>query len=120
MPNRQWPGLNPRFTFRGVEPVFDVRVEPVGPSVLITVSGEIDMATCGQVRDAIEPYLSQRGQVVLDLAAVTFMDSSGIGVLARAHECLGGSLTLRDPSPFVRRILGLTGVAFWLNDDQES
>lgn len=78
------------------------------------------MATCDQVRDAMEPYLSRRGQVVVDLAEVRFIDSSGIAVLVRAYECLGAALTLRDPSLTVQRLLELTGLTFWLNHDHES
>jgi anti-sigma B factor antagonist len=51
--------------------------------------------------------------LVVDLARVSFLDSSGIGVLVgalhrvREHH---GSITLVAPSPRVRQVLGLTGV----------
>lgn len=50
----------------------------------------------------------KRGQTVLDLSAVTFMDSSGIGKLvhcAREARRVGVTLTLRAPSPVVTRLL---------------
>ena len=51
--------------------------------------------------------------VAVDLAAVTFMDSSGISVLIGAHRQsadLGHRLTLRFPSPAVVKVLKITGV----------
>ena len=61
---------------------------------VVRVSGEVDVATCGVLRDGLLWVVGDeyyRG-VVVNLAGVTFIDSTGIGVLlgvwhrARASE----------------------------------
>lgn len=84
----------------------DVVVE--GRQTVAYVSGEIDLATCARLRDAIEPHLAPQQRVVLDLAGVHFMDSTCLAVFLRARTTLssdGGSLILRNPSNAARRLL---------------
>ncbi len=84
--------------------------ETSGRWELVTVRGEVDMDTAGQLVDAIGDVA---GNAVVDLSGVTFMDSTGIHSLVRAHEALrerGDDLILRNPSPSVRRVLELTSV----------
>lgn len=72
------------------------------------VTGEIDLATCARLRDAIAPHLAPQQHVVLDLAGVQFMDSACLAVLINARTTLsddGGSLILRNPSTAARRLL---------------
>lgn len=80
---------------------------------IAVVSGEIDMATCERLRDAIEPHLGPGQRIVLDLSGVTFMDSACLSVLVQARGTLsadGGSLILRNPSHAARRVLSLSGI----------
>src|SRR5258708_39285340 len=56
----------------------------VGVAV-VTVTGEVDLVTCGVLRDGLLRTVTDdngRGLVV-NLAEVSFLDSSGLGVLAR-------------------------------------
>jgi anti-anti-sigma factor len=49
--------------------------------------------------------------VIIDLADVTFVDSSGLGALIVARKTArerGGSVSLVSPPPVVRRLLGST------------
>jgi anti-sigma B factor antagonist len=83
--------------------------------VVVAVAGEIDAATECAFRDALASALA-RGQprVVVDLAGVTFMGSTGIGVLMGARRVLagqGGSLVLAGPRGMVAQVLSLTGVS---------
>ena len=85
---------------------------PILPVVTVTISGEIDIATSQAMRDtlAIAPGPAH---LEVDMSAVTFMDASGIGVLLAARQRAvdgGGSLTLRTPSPAVRRLTGVLGL----------
>jgi anti-anti-sigma factor len=89
-----------------------VVVEEAG-QIVAHVTGEIDLATCERLRDAIEPHLGRGQRVVLDLSDVRFMDSSCLKVLLHAHTTLtgdGGSLVLRNPSDFAKRVLSLSGL----------
>ena len=75
------------------------------------ISGEIDIAACPVLRRAIDSVLDTgRADLVIDVAAVQFIDAMGIGVLIRAAEearKAGGRLVLRAPGRAMRRILGL-------------
>jgi anti-anti-sigma factor len=55
----------------------------------LALSEEIDMATSEAVRSMLQPYIEIGGPVILDLSAVSFMDSTGIHVLMDAAEALG-------------------------------
>ena len=81
--------------------------------VVVEVSGDLDLATAPQLRDAglralgIEPT-----RVVIDLTDVTFIDSSGLGVLvllrrkARTHR----SELVLVPSDRVDAVLRISGL----------
>ena len=83
----------------------------------ISLKGELDLATRDVLRDCL---LGCRGDVVVDLAAVEFLDSSAIGVLVSQRNRLlrdGGSLRLRDPLPHVRAVIETVGLGAWLVSD---
>jgi anti-anti-sigma factor len=80
---------------------------------LVIICGEIDIATTGNLRDALTTALTRGPHIEADLSAVTFMDASGIGVLLAARRQAaeaGGSLTLRAPSAVVRRLTEILGL----------
>ena len=85
---------------------------PIPPVLTVTISGEIDIATCRAMRDALATGPGQ-AHLEVDMSAVTFIDASGIGVLLAARrEAVeaGGSLILRAPSWAVRRVTGVLGL----------
>ena len=81
--------------------------------VLVTVSGEIDIATAGQLRGRLEGPAGSGQQVIIDFSRVSFLDAAGAGVLAAAAAraaARGGSLRLAAAGRQVRRVLALTGL----------
>ena len=93
-------------------PRLAVEVTEDGASALVRVSGEIDLDSSPELRDELR-RLIEGGctRIVVDLAAVTFMDSTGLGVLARALRRArekDGTLILASPQPAVRKILEIT------------
>jgi anti-sigma B factor antagonist len=91
----------------------DLAITPASPGVLV-VRGEIDAATAWMLDEAIEVL---RGTVVLDLGAVTFLDSSGVRVLLRHHqrrEDAGAQLVLIELSRPARLVLEAAGVREYL------
>jgi anti-sigma B factor antagonist len=82
---------------------------------LLRVTGAIDM----QSRDALltagrAAFESDSPGLVLDLADVTFLDSTGIGALVElGHDAedADAGFALRDPSPRVVRVLRMTGLS---------
>ena len=104
------------------DPIFSTEVEAVDGAVLIHVEGEIDIATCERLRDAIEPHMGPHQSIVLDFAGVRFMDSSCLNVLLQARGRLtadGGSLVLRNPSEMARRLLTAVQAQDLLDTDAE-
>ena len=88
-----------------------------GPGItVLTVQGSIDLESRPRLLDAGRLALRREGAVglVLELADVGFVDSSGIGAfvdLARQAEDSDLSFAIRDPSPRVLRVLQVTGLA---------
>jgi anti-sigma B factor antagonist len=78
---------------------------------VLTVVGELDVTTAPALRANLDQLVSGgQGLVGLDLAGVTFMDSSGVHVLVDAALAHPGRLRLADRSTAVDRVLALTGV----------
>jgi len=77
-------------------------------SVVLTVLGDLDMAGAPTLRQAVVAEVTGGTRlVVLDLTAVDFLDSAGLGVVVgglrrlRAH---GGDLVLVCPEPRIRQV----------------
>lgn len=80
----------------------------------IVVTGEVDVSNAGELRAAVDrAFEASASSVELDLAQVSYIDSTGIGVLVgashRAQET-GTKLVVARPQANVRRVLGLLGV----------
>ncbi|WP_121251660.1 STAS domain-containing protein [Solirubrobacter pauli] len=83
------------------------------------VHGELDIATAPELVDLLARLRHHRHAVVLDLAEVTFMDSTGLTTLMDAHRAAeedGWSFTVRRASPAVRRVFELANVTGVLDD----
>lgn len=75
----------------------------------VFLHGELDLATCDEVRRALSGVTA--GQVVnVDLRAVTFMDSSAVDVLLDLVDA-GVTPLLHHATPMVARVLHLVGLA---------
>ncbi|MER7278245.1 STAS domain-containing protein [Dactylosporangium sp. NPDC000244] len=89
------------------------RREPDGGTVL-AVRGEVDVATAPALREAIVRAVDGRpARVVIDLAAVSFMDSSALGVLISGYKYAQGAgvaMVLASPGPGVYRLLRTSGM----------
>jgi anti-anti-sigma factor len=79
-------------------------------------AGEVDISTCGLLRDGLLRVVTdeERRGLVVNLASVTFIDSTGIGVLVgvwRRVRANSGALAVAVPSPQARRTLEIAGLA---------
>jgi anti-sigma B factor antagonist len=75
-------------------------------------TGEIDVTQVPELRDEILALPSDRS-VHLDLSTVSYLDSSGLGMLVLLRKRLarrGAEVTLFDVQPHVRRVLEITGL----------
>ncbi|MEY2581875.1 MAG: anti-sigma factor antagonist [Ilumatobacteraceae bacterium] len=82
------------------------------------VSGEIDAHTAPQLAAAMVEL--PQGNATLDVADVSFMDSSGLRVLidaaTRAREA-GGDLIIANPTPGIARLIEISGLGGQLRLD---
>jgi anti-sigma B factor antagonist len=98
------------------EPVdeFAILVAASVHETVVTVRGELDMATAPQLRDSFAEVLAEApSRLVVDARQLTFMDSTGLSTLLLAQRrcrAQGGELLLREPTPAVRRLISLAGV----------
>ena len=82
--------------------------------LVVTLHGELDVTNAAEVAAALADAAASHRPVIVDLAAVEFIDCCGLGVLARAQAWArraGGDLLLAAPGPRVRRLLVLTGMS---------
>lgn len=79
------------------------------------LSGEIDHHNAKEIRQQLDKYIIsvQPKELAIDFRNISFMDSSGIGLIMGRykliHEC-GGSLVVRNPQSYIRRVLKLSGI----------
>jgi anti-sigma B factor antagonist len=81
----------------------------------LRVVGEIDAHTAPLIADAIDAAPHER--LIVDLADVEFVDSSGLRVLIDAHQRRAAddrSIVLANPSAVVRRLFEIAGVEAYL------
>jgi anti-sigma B factor antagonist len=98
-----------------VQSHFQVEVHSEDHTTVISVSGELDLASSPALEEELERVAkSDATVIVVDLAELEFMDSTGLSVLVRAHQRAqdsGRRLGLVNGSQQVQRLLALTGVA---------
>jgi anti-sigma B factor antagonist len=84
-----------------------------GPSVVVSLRGELDVAAAPAVRERLEAAADRAGSLVVDLTEVTFIDSTALGVLIGIHKrCLasGTSIRLVVSEPRILKVFEITGL----------
>ncbi|MBB4957110.1 STAS domain-containing protein [Micromonospora polyrhachis] len=85
-----------------------LRIDYEAAAAVVWVDGDVDASVAPTLRDALAVAGLLRQSVVLDLTDVRLIDSTGLGVLVRAHQDLrqrGGNLCLAAPSRFILTVL---------------
>lgn len=99
-----------------------LHVSEQGAVTVITASGEVDLGSAPRLRDlAVRRLTSGDRALVLDLTAVDFLDSTGLGTLVavlKRARALGGDVGLVVSRPGIRKVFELTGLdaAFAIHD----
>jgi anti-anti-sigma factor len=92
-----------------------VETQAEGDTLIVVLSGELDMTNAEIVKSAIVDVLPPAiSRVVIETSSLRFMDSSGLALIAFIARKVP-DVELRDPSPIVRRLVELTGLAEILN-----
>ena len=105
-------------------PPLGVSVRTADPSALvIEVQGELDLSTGPMLKRHLEPYNDPSGnnghpsRVVYLLPELGFMDASGLRALLTAIDGHGSeTITIREPSSSVCRLLELVGLASMIEE----
>jgi anti-sigma B factor antagonist len=89
-------------------------VRRLGDEIEVVIAGEMDLATTGPLGLALTQVLETKPVTVsLDVAEVSFLDSSGIRCLVGAAEraaAVGSHLVVRNPTRMVLRVFEICGV----------
>ena len=93
----------------------EVEVSYQGAYLIVGLSGELDQHMADRIRGRIDYGLLKEGvkHLVFDFSEVSFMDSSGIGMLLNRYKQvkrLGGNLYLTGCSKGILRIIKLSGL----------
>ena len=90
-----------------------------GAPCVVVVRGEVDLATAPNLEAGLRRALDgSPSSIVLDLAALTFIDSSGLRVLVafsnEAHD-RNSTMGLRNIPHHAQRVLEITGLSDWFD-----
>lgn len=83
--------------------------------LLVMLDGEIDHHTASLIRMGIDDAILKKRpeMLILDFGGVTFMDSSGIGLVMGRYKLIktvGGKITVQNLSPSAYRVMKLAGL----------
>ena len=89
--------------------------EETGYFLRIKINGDVDHHSAVSIRAGMDSllYKIRPKRLYLDLSAVDFMDSSGLGLIMGRYALmkeLGGDLVVCDPCPGVERVIKLAGL----------
>ena len=92
-----------------------VRIEEGDCAVTAYLEGEIDHHSAREIREAIDASLELHNVslLTLDFGDVTFMDSSGIGLVMgryRQMKFYGGDLRVINTSPHIYKVMKIAGL----------
>jgi|SRR3954447_24284014 anti-sigma B factor antagonist len=98
------------------QPPFAIEVAEQSGRTVLTLKGELDLATVGELEDALNSRLGDGKQVVVDLRSLEFMDSSGVRALVSGHKAAqdgaAGLTIVRAPrGTEVDRVIEVSGIA---------
>ena len=100
---------------RSAEPVLSIRCSFNGGIYLIALYGELDVATAPEVeRELLRAEATDATQIVLDLSALHFMDSTAVQLLLDADarsRADGSRLAMLRAAPGVQQVLDMSGVS---------
>ena len=106
-------GACPIFIFEGEK--MSVEINVTGEVVTAYLSGELDHHTAKNMRECIDSAveLNSPTLLVLDFSGVSFMDSSGIGLVMGRYRNLqnkGIALHISGASPTIYKVMKLAGI----------
>ena len=92
-----------------------VTFSSAGDTLVAYLSGEIDHHSAALLREEIDFSVEQTlpETLILDFNKVTFMDSSGIGLVMGRYklmQSIGGQVRVENPKPRIKKMMELSGL----------
>jgi anti-sigma B factor antagonist len=99
-----------------LDPQLSVESTFVPARVVVTVRGELDVATVPQLRASLAELIDERALVwlIVDVRGLTFIDSAGVHALVEVSKTLrrrGGELALSGVTTGAFKVLDVCGLA---------
>lgn len=93
----------------------EMRLECLGATLVVKLNGELDQSCASDLREKIDREISLRNinNLIMDFHGVSFMDSSGIGMLIGRYKLIkarGGKMLIIRTQPQVDKVIELTGL----------
>jgi anti-sigma B factor antagonist len=88
-------------------------LEGMDGCMVVFAVGEIDLATSATLREVMLEALESGRHLVVDLSAVTFLDSTGLGVLIHTQKRIAAthkSMSLVGPTGMIAKVLRITRI----------
>jgi anti-sigma B factor antagonist len=103
---------------------FDFKISEADEITLVELAGELDVATAAQLREClVQPEVFDSSAVRVDLTNVTFLGSTGIGLLISACKRVrstGGAFSVRCGEGLALRVLQVSGLVDFLEVESTS
>lgn len=92
-----------------------VRIETTESSVKAYLDGELDHHSAGGIRDEIDLAVGRTTPetLILDFGEVTFMDSSGLGLVMGRYKVMkdiGGRVRLENTPVHIKKVMRVAGM----------
>lgn len=92
-----------------------IRVMRQSDSVTASLYGELDHHSAAKVKDELDRLIRRHkdADLVLDLKNLSFMDSSGLGVILGRYKTLktfGNSMYIKNPSRQIEKVFNVSGI----------
>ena len=100
----------------GIVTPFAIEIAGTPTQPIVTVMGEVDVATSPDLRARLNELIDRGAtELVLDFTRVSFVDSSGLGVLVGAYKRLqesgsAGAIRIVGTQASVRKVFEITGL----------
>ena len=98
-----------------MDEALEVNVERLGGVTVVRVAGEVDVASAPDLRKCLDDVPLDGSKVIVDLSDVSFLDSTGLGVLVGGWKRLNDGhrssrMALVVTRPEIVRVLEITGL----------
>ena len=97
-----------------------LNMQTVGETMIVSLDRDLDMVEAKNFKDTVDTFLLLNPQIItlqIDLADVSFIDSSGLGAIIGRYKNISlrqGTLVIANAGDNVRRILEMAGLKKFL------